>query len=98
MTTLGEKIQYFRKLKGWNQADVSAKLGITAGAYAKIERNETDATWSRIEQIAKVFGITVIEMLSLSITGKPKSDKDIDKDQEIIKLQRKIIELHERKK
>ncbi len=97
MTTLGDKIQYFRKLKGWNQAKVADKLKITAGAYAKIERNVTDAPFSRVEQIAKIFGISVIELLSLSVNGKAKNGV-VDKDQEIIRLQKKIIELHESRK
>ena|ERR1035437_6583706 len=97
MTTLGEKIQYFRKLKGWNQGEMADKIKLTQGAYAKIERNETDASFSRVEQIAKAFGISVIELLSLSVNGKAKNGV-VDKDQEIIRLQKKIIELHERKK
>jgi|ERR1051326_8438160 transcriptional regulator with XRE-family HTH domain len=98
MTTLGEKIKHYRSLKGWNQTQVAEKLKMTAGAYAKIERNETDAPYSRLEQIAKVFGVTVIDLLSM---GKSKNNWEkiiADKDNEIIKLQKKVIELLEKKK
>lgn len=96
MTTLGEKIKHLRVLKGWNQSDMSDKLKITPSAYAKIERNETDVQFSRIEQIAKIFGVTVIELLSVSRDGKSKNKNEdllAQKDKEIMKLQKRIIEL-----
>lgn len=101
MTTLGEKIKYYRNLKGWNQTDMGGKLKMTPGAYAKIERNETDAPFSRLEQIARVFGITVIDLLSVSSNGKPKNQWEkivSEKDTEIMKLQKRIIQLLEKKK
>lgn len=100
MTTIGEKIKHLRALKGWNQTDMGNKLKITPSAYAKIERNETDAPFSRLEQIAKIFGITVIELLCISRDGKSKNKNEdllAQKDKEIMKLQKRIIELLEKK-
>jgi transcriptional regulator with XRE-family HTH domain len=44
------------------QENVAHDLGITAGAYAKIERGETDAPLSRILQIAGALEIHITEL------------------------------------
>ncbi len=99
MKTLGDKIRYFRNLKGWSQDDMADKLDISLPAYSKIERNITDVSYKRMNQIAGVFGITVIELLSLST--KPSEQSDLqntlrEKEKEINKLQKKVIELLEK--
>lgn len=77
------------------------KLNLSLPAYSKIERNITDVGFKRLTQIAKVFGITVVELLSIS--SKPSEQTDLQKalaerDKEINKLQKRIIELLEKKK
>ena len=101
MKTLGDKIRYYRTRKAWSQEEMADKLGLSLPAYSKIERNITDVGFKRLTQIAKVFGITVIELLSVS--DKPGEQTDlqkalIEKDKEINRLQKKIIELLEKKK
>ena len=39
------------------------KLGITAGAYAKIERGETDPSISRLFEIAEVLKVDIISLI-----------------------------------
>ena len=101
MKTLGDKIRYCRKLKDWTQENMADNLKITLGAYSKIERNITDVHYSRLKQIAKVLGMTVGELESISskpIT-KNKYEKIIaDKDREIFQLQKKVIALLDKKK
>ena len=77
------------------------KLDISLPAYSKIERNITDISFSRLNQIAKTFNISVIELLSIS--SRPNEQKDykkiiLEKEKEIIKLQKKIIALLDKKK
>ncbi|MCW3101704.1 MAG: transcriptional regulator [Bacteroidetes bacterium] len=101
MKTLGDKIRYCRTLKGWSQEEMSDKLELSLPAYSKIERNITDVGFKRLTQIAKVFGMTVIELLS--VPNKPADQSDLNKalverDQEINRLQKKIIDLLEKKK
>jgi transcriptional regulator with XRE-family HTH domain len=96
MKTLGEKIRYYRTLKGWGQEQMANKLDLSLPAYSKIERNITDVGFKRLTQIAKVFGITVVELLSLSSKSTEQTDLQkiiIEKDREINKLQKRIIEL-----
>jgi len=101
MKTLGDKIRYFRALKNWSQIEMADKLDISLPAYSKIERNITDISFSRLNQIAKTFNISVIELLSIS--SRPNEQKDykkiiLEKEKEIIKLQKKIIALLDKKK
>ena len=62
---INEKIKIIRSLKSWTQEQVANKLGITTHAYAKIERGETDVNFSRLQQIAEVMGIDLLQLLSL---------------------------------
>lgn len=58
---IGERIRKIRTIKGYSQANIAEDLGITHGAYAKIERGETDANSSRLIQIAKILEVNVSE-------------------------------------
>jgi transcriptional regulator with XRE-family HTH domain len=54
---LGEKISQIRRAKGISQDAVAKSLGISTTAYAQIERNESDITISRLQQIAETLGV-----------------------------------------
>ena len=100
MKTLGDKIRYFRNLKNWNQEEIAHRLNISLPAYSKIERNITDVSFSRLNQISKVLGITVIELLSASLKSLEQTDLQkllTEKEKEINRLQKRIIELLEKK-
>jgi transcriptional regulator with XRE-family HTH domain len=62
---INEKIKFIRSLKNWTQEQVAYKLGITTHAYAKIERGETDVNFSRLQQIAEVMEIDLLQLLAL---------------------------------
>jgi XRE family transcriptional regulator, regulator of sulfur utilization len=53
--TIGEKIRSLRTIKGYSQENIADILGISSIAYGDIERNKTDVSYSRLEQIAKVY-------------------------------------------
>ncbi len=42
---------------------MAAELGITAGAYAKIERGETDASITRLINIAEILEVDITSFL-----------------------------------
>lgn len=48
---------------------MGAELGITPGAYAKIERDETDPSASRLIQIAEILGVDVAYFFSSTNTS-----------------------------
>ncbi len=100
MKTLGDKIRYFRNLKNWSQEEMADKLNLSLPAFSKIERNITDVGFKRLAQIAKVFGITVVQLLSASTKPDEQTDLQkalVERDREINKLQKKVIELMEKK-
>lgn len=101
--TIGKNIRAFRHQHGWSQEDVATKLGISIPAFSKIETGVTDINLSRLEQIADIYEIDVVQLLSmdieevefepsnLSITQKKLADREA----EIASLQRKVILLYE---
>jgi transcriptional regulator with XRE-family HTH domain len=64
---IGERIRRIRAAKGLTQGNVAHELGISFGAYAKIERGETDASMSRITQIAEVLEVSLGELFGNKI-------------------------------
>ena len=50
--SIGEKITFFRKKKGVSQEVMAELLGMSTAGYGKIERDETDVNYSRLELIA----------------------------------------------
>jgi len=60
-----EKIRYIRESKDWTREQMAEKLNLSVNGYANIERGETDVQLSRLEQIAEVFGIELLELFTL---------------------------------
>jgi transcriptional regulator with XRE-family HTH domain len=58
---IADRIRTIRTLKRLTQENVADELGISHGAYAKIERGETDPNTSRLLEIAKVLKVDVTE-------------------------------------
>jgi len=50
--------------KGWSQEQIAEKLHMSLNAYGCIERGETHPNLKRLEQIAKVFGIELEELVN----------------------------------
>jgi transcriptional regulator with XRE-family HTH domain len=56
---IGERIRRLRQNKDYTQDNMAAELDITAGAYAKIERGETDPSATRLIRIAEILEVDV---------------------------------------
>ena len=104
MKTLGKKIRLLRHQKGWSQEDVAKRLDISIPAFSKIETGITDINLSRLEQIATLFEMVVVQLLTLNevdqdqkfITELENVNKRLtDRENEVIELQKKVIELFE---
>lgn len=61
-----EKIKTMRELKGWTQEDVAEKLELSVAGYSKIERGKTKLNLDKLEQIAQLFNLDIIELLSIN--------------------------------
>ena len=57
-------IRKFRISKGWDQAFMAERLDITRSSYSKIEAGLTDVNLSRLEQIAFILDVKLIQLLS----------------------------------
>ena len=64
MVTIGTKIKKIRDLKGLTQEHLADKLNMSVTGYGKIERDEVDLPFSRLEQIAEVFKVKVEDIVS----------------------------------
>jgi len=63
---LYDKIKFMRMFKGWSQEDMAEKLEMAVSGYAKIEQGKTDINFSRLQQIANLFGIELSDLIGLS--------------------------------
>lgn len=104
MKTLGKKIRLLRHQKGWSQEDVAKRLDISIPAFSKIETGITDINLSRLEQISKLFDMTVVQLLTYNDTEQQEkyiseletmTKKLQERESEVIDLQKKIINLFE---
>src|SRR5580704_4387259 len=101
--TVGANIRTLRHQRGWSQEDVANRLGISIPAFSKIETGVTDINLSRLEQIANIYEVNVVNLLSADIEeSEPQVSnlsiaqrKIIDREAEIANLQRKVIVLYE---
>ena len=100
----GKNIRTLRHEHGWSQEDVANRLGISIPAFSKIETGVTDINLSRLEQIASIFEVSVVNLLSLEYVEEPTTQnlnlgivqqKLLDRETEITNLQRKVILLYE---
>jgi transcriptional regulator with XRE-family HTH domain len=101
--SVGKNIRTLRHQRGWSQEDVANRLGISIPAFSKIETGVTDINLSRLEQIANIYEVNVINLLSLDVQeAEPQvsnlsiaQKKILDRESEIANLQRKVILLYE---
>lgn len=61
---IADKIRKLREEHGWSQEKVAESLGITSNGYAKIERGETKINIRRLEELAELFGVDVLELVN----------------------------------
>lgn len=73
--SIGYRIRKLREQKDYTQDNMGAELGITAGAYAKIERGETDPSAKRLMQIADILGVEVSYFFQKPGTSQQMLDK-----------------------
>jgi len=101
--SVGKNIRTLRHQRGWSQEDVANRLGISIPAFSKIETGVTDINLSRLEQIANIYEVNVVNLLALEIEEvEPQvsnlsiaQKKILDRETEIANLQRKVILLYE---
>lgn len=61
--SVNEKIRAIRETRNWSQEDMAEKMNMSKNGYAKIERGETKLNLHKLEQIANIFNIDVLELI-----------------------------------
>lgn len=104
MNTLGKKIRLLRHQRGWSQEDVAKRLDISIPAFSKIETGITDVNLSRLDQLSRLFDLTVVQLLATTGSEDEKKHtaelslltrKLAEREAEVIELQKKVIDLYE---
>lgn len=103
MNDLGNNIRKLRQQKGWNQKHISGLLNMSTPAFSKIETGVTDVNLSRLEQIASVFDLSLIKLLTLHEPDCHETidqlvnlkEKLSDREGQLLQLQKKVIQLYE---
>jgi transcriptional regulator with XRE-family HTH domain len=103
MRNLKQNIRLLRHQQGWSQEDVAIKLDISIPAFSKIETGITDINLSRLEQVAAVFGLSAIQLLTFNDGTESSNASDLEvvnrkllqREIELNDLQKKVIELFE---
>lgn len=102
MKTIGKNIRQLRQRQGWSQGEVAKRLDISIPAFSKIETGITDVNISRLSQIADLFEVSAVDIISSEENGTSCSEeinelkeKLASREEEIIKLQKKVIDLYE---
>ncbi len=101
--SVGKNIRTLRHQRGWSQEDIANRLGISIPAFSKIETGVTDINLSRLEQIANIYDVNIVNLLALdAVEAEPQvshlniaQKKIVDREAEIANLQRKVILLYE---
>ena len=92
-TTIGFKIKKLRELKNYTQEYMAERLSISQSTYARFEKDDSDITISKLNQIADVLEVRLDDLLNFnsqyvfnnysktengfSINHASKSEKDI---------------------
>ncbi len=100
---VGKNIRAVRHQHNWSQEDVANQLGISIPAFSKIETGITDINLSRLQQIAEIFGISLVQLLSFGESREEYKSSHLqairkkleESEEEVVELQRKVISLYE---
>jgi transcriptional regulator with XRE-family HTH domain len=101
---VGQNIRTLRIQSGWSLKDAATRLGISTSALSKIETGITDVNLSRLEQIADIYSVNLVQLWVLDFENKTlqasklniAKKKVSDLESEISTFQRKVIQLYEK--
>mgnify|MGYP000468773610 CR=1 FL=1 len=81
MMTLGSRMRMFRSLKKLTQENMSERLDISTNAYGKMERDQTNPSYKRLEELASIFEISILELMDFD-NKQSTSSLELDKIQQ----------------
>lgn len=66
----------FRKANGYSQEELAEKIGVSRQAISKWERSESSPDTDNLIALAKLYGVTLDELLGVSINSKAPEKAD----------------------
>ena len=72
MASIGKNIKTIREQKGLMQKEVAAAADMQASNYSKIESGQRDISVEALDRIARLFGMTVDEIIHFEDKKTPK--------------------------
>ena len=61
--TLGERINYYRQLKGYTAKELGKLLGVSGATVSQWQTNKTSPRPDKVQELANIFDIDVTELL-----------------------------------
>ena len=101
MENIGQKLKALRLTHCISQKSIADQLDISVPAYSKIETGLTDIYFSKLLQIADIYGISIIDIMRIgekdSKDGQyPQMKKQLEELTDMYNSQqKKIIDLYE---
>lgn len=59
-----DRIRVMREINQWSQEEMAEKLDMSPNGYAKIERGQSSINLEKLQKIAHIFNINVVELIS----------------------------------
>lgn len=74
---ISEKIKEIREAKRFTQRELAENLSMTIGNYQKIEAGSVSITFDRLQQIAEIFGMSVVDIIQYpNVVGVGNGEKE----------------------
>jgi len=70
MSQVAENIKHLRKLHGWTQGEFADKINIKRSLVGAYEEGRADPRLNNLQNMSKVFGVSVDSMISRDLTAK----------------------------
>lgn len=83
---LHTKIRLIRKSQKLSQKNIADKLNISQRGYSKVETNLTALNLNRIEELAKIYNLTLWELILVDVDVLIKKMQRSNKDITIISV------------
>ena len=61
---LNEKLRQLRETNNWSQEEMAERMSMSPSGYAKIERGETKLNIEKLQTIAQIFNIDIVDLMT----------------------------------
>ena len=88
---LGQRIALLRRQAGWSQAELAARMGISASAVGMYEQGRREPSVDALVTLAELFGVSTDYLLTGKIT-LPREADDLQKllEDRVLAAQRRL--------